>query len=253
MNKHVENLEYRKHDTVNNYICYLLSILGTSFPHIKTYIDKYILILNKIDSIDVHPMIYQMIFVNFIHSCYILELCTNTEKLFNQDDINRIASVSTEVELAFDQFNSIFDRVDMIFESVENTIGYNKVCSSELYDFNIMLSKIMDEEDGSKQILPDLLHKLNVMLVYIDHLTESSINEYFIDSSSNILEKDSSLITHKLDNETELLDKVISAYNDIYTSNTRYVQKFRAFREINIDLPRFREKNPIYYWLYYFF
>jgi hypothetical protein len=252
MNQYVETLDYPKNSKLSPWLGYTLSVLSTSYPHIRSFVDKITEILNKIDQINIHPMIFQMIFINLIHSSYIIELCTNTNKMYNQAEINRIAYVGPEVELVFNQFIPFFDKVDIIFKSTDAYIGYTELSLITSNEFNLILRQIMEDiTPFDKQNLSQHLKKLNIMSIYIDHMTEHNINDVFVDIDKNVTEKESDFILKKLDSDIKLLEDIIYTFNNTHLSNTIYAKKFKTFELVEVNFSEFNDNKPIYYWVEY--
>jgi hypothetical protein len=263
MNNHVDNNSLTKfYDNdlvVPSYLNYLLSIYTKSFPETKNHLNKYLSILIKIDKIDIHPMIFQIVFINLIHSTYICELCSNPGNILNQSNIEKIANIQFEVELGMNIFNNIFDSVDNIFKNTEDYFGYNNISSLNYIDYNKELNEIFNPNPNPNSnsnpnpnpndiILSNKFTKLNYLLTHIDHLTEYNINEIFSEISDDFLNLDSDKIINKFDNDLKMLDTIIDKFVQTYISNYNYVKKFDAFANINIDPISFCKKNSLYFW-----
>jgi len=234
------------------YLNYLLTLYTISFPHIKQHIDKYIKILNEIDTFNIHPMIFQTIFINLIHSSYIYELCINPTEVITQSNIEIISNIQFEVALSLSAFNSIFDNVDLIFKDVENFIGYNTISSLPYTEYNYQLDNILNKRQYTwDNSLSNKINKLNYMLTHIDHLTEHNINDSLSELNNNLLDFDAEQITKKLDNDHIMLNDTLDIYLKSYLSNYNYCKKFDAFNNIDINPIEFCNKNAIYYWSYY--
>jgi hypothetical protein len=240
-----------KNDNLSPYLNYLLSIYVISFPQIKQHTDKYIRILNEIDNFNIHPMIFQMVFINLIHSSYICELCTNPSDIVSQSNIEKISNIQFEVELGMNIFISTFDNVDLIFKEVENFIGYNNVSSQPYSEYNIQLNNILNNQTDLDNTLLTKFTKLNYMLTHNDHLTEYNINEYYSELNNNLQNLDAEQITNKFDNDYKMLDNIMDQYLKSYLANYNYVKKFDAFSSIQINPVEFCKKNAIYYWFDY--
>jgi hypothetical protein len=261
LNNHVDKNDLTKfYDNdlvVPSYINYLLSIYTKSFPEIKNHLNKYLSILIKIDKIDIHPMIFQIVFINLIHSTYICELCSNPGNILNQSNIEKISNIQFEVEFGMNVFNSIFDSVDNIFKIIEDFFGYNNISSLNYIDYNKELNKIFNKSStnltnptnpSNDIILSNKLTKLNYLLTHIDHQTEYNINEIFSETSDDFLNLDSDKIINKFDDDFKMLDSLTDQYVQSYISNYKYVKKFDAFAHIDIDPIDFIKKNSLYFW-----
>jgi hypothetical protein len=271
-------IKYRMNDHVNNnlsagyydddnkiippYLNYLLSIYIKSFPQIKKHLDKFISIIQKIDNIDIHPMIFQIVFINLIHSTYIYELCSDPTNILTQSNIERISNIQSEVGLGMNAFSSIFENVDMIFKQIEDNFGFNNVLLLPYNEYNIKLSNFLNNYDKtSLENLSVKFNKLNYLLTHIDHLTEYDINDIFLNKylytdantsfENGFLKLDSDKIINKFDNDMKMLETIMDHYLKSYISNYNYVKKFDAFSNIDIDPISFIRKNSIYYWTDY--
>jgi len=256
LNNHVDKNDLTKfYDNdlvVPSYLNYLLSIYTKSFPEIKNHLNKYLSILIKIDKIDIHPMIFQIVFINLIHSTYICELCSNPGNILNQSNIEKISNIQFEVEFGMNIFNTIFDSVDNIFKIIEDFFGYNNISSLNYIDYNKELNEIFNKSQTDKNptndILSNKLTKLNYLLTHIDHQTEYNINETFSETSDDFLNLDSDKIINKFDDDFKMLDCITDQYVQTYISNYKYVKKFDAFAHIDINPIDFIKKNSLYFW-----
>ena len=147
-------------------------------------------------------------------------------------------------------FNSIFDSVDNIFKIIEDFFGYNNISSLTYIDYNKKLNEIFNKNPiyANDIILSNKLTKLNYLLTHIDHQTEYNINETFSEISDDFLNLDSDKIINKFDNDFKMLDTITDQFVQSYISNYKYVKKFDAFANIDIDPTDFIKKNSLYFW-----
>lgn len=258
INKYVDDNHltkfYDNNETVPPYLNYLLSVYTKSFPQITKHLNKYIPLIQKIDNITIHPMIFQIVFINLIHSIYIYELCSDPSNVLTKSNIEKISNIQFEVELGISIFFEIFEKTDSIFKQNEDFFGYNAISSLSYIDYNQRFNNILYKNHlTTNNKLQNKLTELNFLLTHIEHLTEHNINETFsnADYENKCLNLSSEYITNKFDNELKLLDNMTEQYLDSYMSNYSYVKKFNIFSNINIDPTEFIKKNVLYFWTNY--
>jgi hypothetical protein len=202
-----------------SYIDYLYDLLEQSYPIIKDKKNIIMEILLDINKYDIHPMIIQQIFSNFIYSCHI----DNIQSL-DQDYITLLSNITNEVEIAMSIFYNIFEEIDQEFINIENEIGYNELCNLTLDEFNRLLDDEIKKEFNQKNIL-------NMMLVQIDKMIPNDILD---DINDNIYET------------------IKQRYIEMSTSIYKSLKRFHPFNKIDeIDILKLLEKHFIYYWIEY--
>lgn len=202
-----------------SYIEYLYDLLEQSYPIIKDKKDSIMEILLDINKYDIHPMIIQQIFSNFIYTCHI-----NNIQSLDQDYITLLSNISNEVEIAMSVFYNIFEEIDQEFLNIENEIGYNELCNLTLSEFNKLLDDEIKKEFNQKNIL-------NMMLVQLDKMIPNDILE---------------------DIDNDIYETIKKRYIEMSIGNYRSLKRFHPFNKIDeIDILKLLEKHFIYYWIEY--
>jgi len=202
-----------------SYIDYLYDLLEQSYPIIKDKKNIIMEILLDINKYDIHPMIIQQIFSNFIYSCHI----DNIQSL-DQYYITLLSNITNEVEIAMSIFYNIFEEIDQEFITIENEIGYNELCNLTLDEFNKLLDDEVKKEFNQKNIL-------NMMLVQIDKMIPNDILDNINDN---------------------IYETIKQRYIEMSTSIYKSLKRFHPFNKIDeIDILKLLEKHFIYYWIEY--
>ena len=211
----------------------ILGLLNKSYTRMKDYTNNINDILNLINGYDIHPYILQPLLVNILYGCY----------LNNKD--NTIYYIQVDMDLIFASFCNIFKEIDEEFKLTEDFIGYHRISKMNDKELDTLINTLMISYYSSDEILlDDNICKINLMIVQIERIVHENINillESFEipNSIENKLEYDL-----KLFNELKVYyDKfVLTTYNKIKNINPIY-------KNINIDILKFVNKNLIYYWL----
>jgi hypothetical protein len=253
------------------YLDYILSQTNKMYPITKKYADKIIQILNYVHETNLHPYIFQSLFVNIVQSIYINQIII--DKSLDYSDIVRI---NPDISLLFEQFNSIFDFADDKFRTLENEIGYNNITCMSYIDFDKIFANIAINSYN----LTDEKTILNVFIVQIQRMTqikmEQNIQSLNIDletlielkkinfnsasltdasqtaSTNASLTNASQTDAHKICFDYDLLLYISENYSDMIKQNYIQTKFWDIFEEINI-YDHLHKINcfALYFWIDY--
>jgi hypothetical protein len=242
MNNYIDSLNYKNtYNILPKYGDYILYLLTKSFPVLNKYHKQIIQILLLIDSINIHPGIYQTLLVNILFSVFVCELSINPEYKKNQEFIDMVANVYNEIEIIMSMFNEIFIKIDIEYKDRESVLLYEIINSLSHSEFENLSETISDDTE-----LDDKIIKLNVLIIQIEKLTQNNMNEFFIQIDSNYD------CSNKLEYDLSIYDMIIKEYNENIVKNYKYMIKFITYKNVEeIDILQFTNKNIVYYWIDY--
>ena len=242
MNTYVDTLDYENtYNILPINIDYILHLITKSFPILNKYHKQIIPILLLINSINIHPSIYQSLLPNILYSVYIIELSNNPEYKKSKEFLNSIGNIYNEIEIIMSIFNNIFTSIDTEYKDKESFLLYGIVGVLSNSEIDNLSESISDDTK-----LDDKILNLSVMINKIEKLTHCNMNEFFIN-----MEDDYDCL-NKLEYDLILHDKIIKEFNENIVNNYKYMSKFINYKNINnIDILQFTNKNVIYYWIDY--
>jgi len=246
MNDLIDNMNHnKKYNNLPPYLDYILYMLSISFTILNKYSDGIIQILLLVDNYDIHPSIFQSVFANIIFSIYIEEMTINPQMIYNEQYLESITNIYSEIEILMSIFNNIFIDVDEQYKHFEVKLCYNSINSLSNIDFLELLDNI-NNDIFKQNILDNKILILNTMIVQIEHQTQQSMNdEYFIHTTT-----EQSFTNNRLNCDLLLFNKIKSEYNTHIINNYNYMTKFEIYNKItDIDILKFEQKNSIYFWI----
>jgi hypothetical protein len=281
MNTHICNSSsYISKYNLPIYLDYILDTLCKSFPQLNKNLPDIIKLLDYIDKINIHPLIFQSLIINIIHSSYINEIIiikNSTTDLTNNFDHSILINISTDVSMLFSQFDKIFNDIDKKYLIEELNIGYNNMSSYDEKKFNDIFNNIAINQYNNQNQNIDYKLILNSFIIYIERVTQINIENYIktinvdvddiltlnetilgleLDLDSD-LESDlklniSNKFNYKFTFDNNLLNKLTKVYNNFLKNNYIQIKFFDIFEDINI-LNNIDElnKNILYFWIDY--
>jgi len=227
---------------IQHYVKYILNMLLKSFPIIKTYTNDIISIFNIVDKYNIHPNILHPLLINILYSIYIFETKKNINLINNQEIIQQIQNIIMEVGMCLSIFDEVINNADIIFNNIENIIGYNSISLMSQKDFNVKMNEFMENIEEEKSTLRSNYLKLNMFITYIDHTTENSMRDTMklLDNKIN-----------NFDDEKHLFDEMLNQFKIINMANYYHTKKYNKFSNIDIDIMKLNERNILYYWIDY--
>jgi hypothetical protein len=287
MNNHIINkTTYNKKYNLPIYLDYMLISVIKSFPFscsyscLNTNINKIIQILNYVDQSNIHPIIFKPLFINIIHSLFINQIIIyKNSSIIKTDnfDYSSLTNVDFEISLLFDQFDKIFDNIDIKYLNKEIEIDYNNMSSLDEQSFNSLFSSIAInpyQAFSDKKVL-------NTFIIYLQRFSqievENLIKSINIDCNDilnfkqiNILSKSNETnetnetnksnetnetkenYDYKLNFDYELLQFLINNYSNIIKQKYLQTKFFDIFEHINIfDKLNEINNNILYFWIDY--
>lgn len=230
MNEFVNNKCLKKNDEFElpDYLNNILSMLTESYPIIKKYHTKIIYQLKLIDKICIHPLIFQSLFSNLIHTVFICELLNNNKLFLDKTFTDQLLNIPSDISITFSIFNDIFTSIDDEYTTIESIIEYNKLNSMPIDEF----FRIGGETTNKN-------FELNRNIVNLEHMTDYVMNEF----SLSLQTYDKTIIDHKFDTDAEMLQKFFILYE-------KSIKTYMNLMNIHIDnLLELCGKNAIYYWI----
>jgi hypothetical protein len=245
MNSLVNNSdsEYKKkYDELPIYLDYIIKMLSTSYPFINKYINDIIKIILIVDNYDIHPLIFQSLFTNLIHSISLNELINFS----NNNIINYLHSVQNEIEILFSSYNTIFENIDNKYLEAEKKIGYNNILNLNYDQFTSLFNSITINpySNHNKQTI------INTLLIQIENMNHHDIENYIKSIKINF---DELLVSNnKLAFDTNLLNELTQNYIRAIDKNYKQIQFFDIFNDFDISKQlKINSKNILYFWIDY--
>lgn len=224
-----KNGEFELPDYLNN----ILSMLTETYPIIKKYHTKIIYQLNFIDKFYVHPLIFQSLFSNLIHTVFICELLSDDKLVLDKTFTDQLLNIQSDISITFSIFNNIFMSIDDEYTTIESTIEYNKLNSMPIDEF----IGVIDNETTNKNF------ELNRCIVNLEHMTEHVMNEFSSTLCNSLQTCDKTIIINKFDADVDMLQKFLILYGKSIKTNMNQMN-------IHIDnILKLCGRNAIYYWI----
>lgn len=223
-----------------DYLNNILSMLVESYPIMKQHIEKIIFIVKFINDHVIHPIIFQSLLMNLIHTSIIYELINNSNLINDKKFIKQISDIPNNIALSFSIFDDIMITVEKDFKFLDEIIGYNDMSNMSASDFCDIVNNYIEND-----IIISNSHKLNTYIINIERMTEHIMNDF-----SSIMFKSITENEINIDKHIEILQKTTTIYEKSIISNMNNINQLNVFADIHIDnLFNLCKKNALYYWI----